>query len=194
MSHTQESPTLWQWGGADMLDGLAELNRHDAFVRNTDQVNKADAGKTNPVLFERDLVNAINAVNRVLDYGAIKYEPGGWMSVDPSRYDSAARRHRRDRDKGELRDKESGLVHLAHEIINLMFQLEMFIRANPDMDFNNFNLPPTNHKEQANGSEAKGSTTVVRGSAPFNTKGVRNRVHAQSRSTERGKATTTTWL
>lgn len=198
----KESPPLWHNSGADAIE---ELNRLSRFER--DQTQKADAGKTDPVLFERDLVNAVNAINRVLDYGAAKYEPGGWQTVDPARYDSAARRHRRDRDKGELRDVESGMVHLAHEACNLLFQLELFIRQNPDMDFHSFKTPPTHHKEKKDAGHHErpiridGQPSVDVGDqgsrGPFNSypsKGVRNRLHAQPRSTEHGKGTTSSWV
>jgi hypothetical protein len=65
---------------------------------------------------------------RVLDFGALKYEPHSWQSVEVERYNAAARRHRLARDLGEERDPESGLLHLAHEATNLLFQLEMKCR------------------------------------------------------------------
>ncbi|QPC44948.1 hypothetical protein HW532_20945 [Kaustia mangrovi] len=111
-----------------------------------DQSQKADGGKSDPVLVEVDLAHALEVMNRVLDYGKEKYgKRAGWQQVDMPRYDSAARRHRRDRDKGELRDRESNLLHMAHEATNLMFQLEMYIRAHPEEDFLTYNTPPKDH-------------------------------------------------
>ncbi|WP_297338842.1 dATP/dGTP diphosphohydrolase domain-containing protein [Pseudophaeobacter sp.] len=89
------------------------------------QSYKADAGKPNPLLLETGCPRALLAVIQVLDFGAIKYEPHSWQHVEVDRYNAAARRHRIARDMGEDRDPESGLLHLAHETANLLFQLEM---------------------------------------------------------------------
>lgn len=115
-----------------------------------DQRNKADVGKSNPLLVEVDLSRALHAVNRVLDYGAEKYERAGWKKVEAERYDAAQRRHRRSRDQGEIFDQESGLSHLAHEACNALFLLEMFIKEHPDMDYETYNIPPQNHKDTNN--------------------------------------------
>lgn len=113
-----------------------------------DQSQKADAGKSNPVLLEVDLADALEVVNSVLDYGVAKYgKRGGWKQVSMERYDPANRRHRRHRDKGELFDDESGLLHMAHEITNLMFMLQSHIDDNPDVDFTTFKEPPTDHRK-----------------------------------------------
>lgn len=111
------------------------------------QTNKADGGKSNPLLIEVDLARALYAVNRVLDYGAEKYERAGWKKVEAERYDAAARRHRRSRDMGEVRDAESGLHHLAHEACNLLFQLEMELSKLAYSDFETYNKPPQDHKK-----------------------------------------------
>jgi hypothetical protein len=110
------------------------------------QINKADAGKSNPLLLEVDLADALAIVNRVLDYGAEKYERAGWMKVETERYDAANRRHRRDRDRGEMFDIESGLIHLAHEATNLLFQIQMLVKARPEINFYKYNVPPQAHK------------------------------------------------
>lgn len=89
---------------------------------------KADAGKPNPLLLETGCPRALLAVIRVLDFGALKYEPHSWQGVEVERYNAAARRHRIARDIGEERDPESGLFHMAHEATNLLFQLEMKCR------------------------------------------------------------------
>lgn len=113
-----------------------------------DQSQKADAGKSDPVLLEVDLADALAVVNRVLDYGKAKYgQRGGWKQVSIDRYDPAARRHRRARDTGEQFDAESGLDHMAHEITNLLFQLQTRIEQNPDIDFLTFNDPPQDHRK-----------------------------------------------
>lgn len=111
------------------------------------QNNKADGGKSNPLLIEVDLAKALAVINRVLDYGAEKYERAGWKKVEPERYDAAARRHRRDRDLGHMFDAESGLAHLAHEACNNLFQLQMLIETHPSLDFYSYNKPPQDHKK-----------------------------------------------
>ena len=113
-----------------------------------DQTAKADAGKTNPLLLFHGLPNALIAVNRVLDYGAQKYEEHSWKDVNIERYDAAARRHQSARDLGEILDPESGLPHIAHEAINVLFQLEQFC-VEHEMDPRDwvFNDPPQDHKD-----------------------------------------------
>lgn len=112
-------------------------------------VYKADKGKEEPVLLEVSCVHALEALQATLEYGKQKYAADSWQNVEPLRYDNAARRHRRARDRGELRDKESGLLHLQHEIICNIFLLEMFIRDNPDVDYKTFFAPPLDHKTPA---------------------------------------------
>ena len=106
---------------------------------------KADAGKSNPLLLYLGLPRALTAANRVLDYGAQKYEAHSWQSVAVERCAAAARRHQRARDLGELADDESGLLHLAHEATNILFQLEMKCR-DAGLDWYNFNKSPQDHK------------------------------------------------
>lgn len=103
---------------------------------------KADAGKPNPLLLETGCPRALLAVTRVLDFGALKYEQNSWQSIEVERYNAAARRHRLARDLGEERDTETGLLHLAHEAANLLFQLEMKCRE-MGVDCLSF-YPPTN--------------------------------------------------
>jgi len=110
-----------------------------------DQKNKADAGKSNPILLEVGCAHALAAVARVLDYGAEKYEPNSWREVESARYNAAARRHRIARDMGETRDVESGLLHLAHEAANILFQLELLIQRD-GVDFTSYKAPPTDHR------------------------------------------------
>ena len=117
-----------------------------------DQKNKADAGKSNPCLLEIGCADALEVVNRTLDYGYEKYvDPQtvnmdeyspSWRLVPSWKYNAAARRHRRLRDKGERRDSESNLVHIAHEIVSNLFILQAMIERNPGEDFLTYNPPP----------------------------------------------------
>lgn len=106
---------------------------------------KDDAGKPNPLLLEKGCPRALLEITRVLDFGAHKYEPNSWQNVEVERYNAAARRHRLARDLGEDRDPESGLLHLAHEAANLLFQLEMKCRET-GVDFMAFIVPRTGQR------------------------------------------------
>lgn len=112
----------------------------------TSQLNKADSGKIKPRLLLEDMANAIEHVSAVLCYGAEKYEERGWKNVDPNRYVDAMYRHRLNIAKGELKDEESGLLHLAHIACNTMFLLQLELERlnlpNPE-----WNKPPQNHKQ-----------------------------------------------
>lgn len=100
-----------------------------------DQTQKFDGGKTDPLLLEVDLLEALEEVNRVLDYGVQKYgQRCGWKGVEMERYNAAGRRHRRARDAGEWHDDESKLPHIAHEICNLLFQLQTEIETGGSYD------------------------------------------------------------
>jgi hypothetical protein len=68
---------------------------------------------------------AIEGLAAVLTYGAKKYKPNNWRSVDPQRYVGAFERHWQAYNRGELIDSESGLPHLAHCMTNLAFLLEL---------------------------------------------------------------------
>ena len=68
---------------------------------------------------------AIEGIAAVLTYGAKKYKPNNWRSVDPQRYVGAFERHWQAYMRGELIDSESGLPHLAHCMTNLAFLLEL---------------------------------------------------------------------
>jgi len=109
-----------------------------------DQLQKRDAGKIDPLMYDEDLALATEAETAVLAFGKEKYgSRGGWMAVDMDRYKGAAARHRRERMKHGIgnQDAETNLLHIAHEIINLKFLLEMHIRANPHIDFTRYNKP-----------------------------------------------------
>lgn len=63
----------------------------------------------------------------VLTHGAEKYGPKNWRMVENAeeRYHGAARRHINAYARGEDSDYDSGLHHLAHAIVSLMFVLEL---------------------------------------------------------------------
>lgn len=90
---------------------------------------KLDAGKIRADLL-LDFSRALNAVAEVSDFGARKYSPGGWQYVPDgiNRYRAAQLRHMLA--GREVHDKDSGLLHLAHEAWNALAVLELTIRKN----------------------------------------------------------------
>lgn len=70
------------------------------------------------------LPNAYRDIAKVLDFGARKYSPFGFVQEPPLRFAGSCMRHVGNWLKGERFDKESGLPNLAHAIVNLMFLLE----------------------------------------------------------------------
>jgi len=102
---------------------------------------KLDHGKIQADLLE-DFSLALAAVAEVCTYGAKKYSRGGWQHVPDgiNRYNAAAWRHRLNRRHEEV-DKESGLMHDAHEAWNVLARLELILRekrgplqAGPDQE------------------------------------------------------------
>lgn len=105
---------------------------------------KDDSGKLDVTLFFDDLPHAIEAVAEVLQWAVTKKKPepyrrGSWQGVDPfqPRYRAAQLRHMLDAAKEAkmlgvkpefTRDIETGLLQLAHNATDAMFQLEMAVR------------------------------------------------------------------
>ena len=89
-----------------------------------DQAKKQGAGKRRMGLLP---FSALDAVGDVLTYGALKYAPHGWRSVDNAteRYRDALLRHLSAYMQGEELDPESKLRHLAHVATNALFLLEL---------------------------------------------------------------------
>jgi hypothetical protein len=82
--------------------------------------------------FDRDKIpmhlvplDAVGEIAKVLDHGAKKYGTNNWqhLSDGQNRYLGALLRHLMAYQKGELKDLESGLSHLAHAGCNLLFLL-----------------------------------------------------------------------
>ena len=68
---------------------------------------------------------ALEAVAEVLTYGARKYSDNNWQKVDhaDARYRAAMLRHLAARERGEMTDPESGLLHAAHMAADALFIL-----------------------------------------------------------------------
>lgn len=67
--------------------------------------------------------DALEEIARVLTYGAKKYNPDNWKKVPnaKARYEAALLRHYAAYQRGEAKDPESGLSHLAHLGCNALF-------------------------------------------------------------------------
>lgn len=138
----------------------------------SDQEFKADGGKTEPDLLEQGFPRALRLVQATLDYGKKKYEAHSWQKVPNAiaRYNKASRRHRQERDLEassadgfhailEATDAESGLPHIAHEIVCLLMLIELDLASNVDISAANSAMraiidrmkePPTAHKQTTN--------------------------------------------
>ncbi len=94
-----------------------------------DKGMKHDQGKTMYSLVPPD---ALNEIARVLTFGAEKYGPNNWKTIDDlqRRYYDALQRHLYAYQKGETLDSESGLHHLAHAGCCLFFMLQDDIDQN----------------------------------------------------------------
>lgn len=84
-----------------------------------DQTQKADAGKPMLELIPNSLYRDLGAV---LTFGANKYGPNTWQTVDIDRYIGALLRHLTAYRENPLGfDKDSGLPHTAHLLANACF-------------------------------------------------------------------------
>lgn len=88
---------------------------------------KFDADKPRMELLIQGMPRALEEVGRVLTFGAQKYSAHSWKHVEDNqnRYWAAKVRHELARAKGEERDPETGLLHMAHEACNALFLLEL---------------------------------------------------------------------
>ena len=102
-----------------------ELKRQiDDLTTDKDQEAKADAGKPKLSLVPKQIVYEIE---KVRSFAQKKYkDANSWKRVDAERYHEALLRHTMAVwDDITARDKESGLLHLAHIATNAAFLLEM---------------------------------------------------------------------
>lgn len=86
---------------------------------------KHDSGKPRPMLLQESLADSLLETTKVLTYGANKYSDDNWKNVDQRRYFDALYRHLNAHHRGELKDTESGLLHLAHAASNILIILQL---------------------------------------------------------------------
>lgn len=91
---------------------------------------KGDAGKMRPGLVLGGFARALREVVKVGTYGAMKYTDNGWMTVTNGieRYDDAKLRHWLDEKCGIDCDKDTQLLHAAHEAWNALARLDLLVR------------------------------------------------------------------
>ena len=92
---------------------------------------KQDADKPRFDLLLADMPLALEAVVRVLTYGAARYGDGNWQYVDNAdrRYLAASTRHELALHTSDTHDDETGEHHLAHKLCCDLFRLELALRG-----------------------------------------------------------------
>lgn len=92
---------------------------------------KNDVGKNRLGLLMNGFPNAIWHAGLVGTMGANKYAPHDWRTVpnNMARYSDAMYRHLLQYETCEAFDEESGHLHLAHALWNLMAVLELTIQG-----------------------------------------------------------------
>lgn len=92
-------------------------------VKDSTVAVKFDSGKTDWSLMPFE---AVEEINKVLEFGAKKYAAHNWTQGDGFRYTRVLNslfRHLFAWSRGEDKDPESGLSHLAHAGCNIIFLL-----------------------------------------------------------------------
>lgn len=120
---------LTRFGQNFLLNGEADPTGRKA----SDPGAKLDAGKLRPELVLAAFAPALEAVVKIGTDGAAKYTDNGWVTVPNgvARYLEAEGRHRMRRWLGEVRDKDSKSLHLAHEAWNALAALTLYLKENP---------------------------------------------------------------
>lgn len=92
---------------------------------------KLDAGKNLVWLCISGFARALEAIADVTTKGARKYTPNGWRAVPDgsSRYMEAFARHQLALARGELIDADTGCMHKAQMVWNLLASLELELQA-----------------------------------------------------------------
>lgn len=113
-----------------MADRLYRQKDLDALIKG-EHGRKYDLGKPRWVLLPFD---SVEEIVKVLTFGARKYDDENWRRVPDAkrRYISALFRHLVLWLRGEDRDTETGLSHLAHAGCCLLFLMELTKNAQED--------------------------------------------------------------
>lgn len=134
--YPRSNPNAWECtfcGTRGVTTGNVQLDKYSISIPYTDEPNsftavekpgglKYDDGKLQYGLIPPI---ATKSLAQVLTFGAAKYAPNSWQTVQDGerRYLDALYRHLEAYRTGESTDSESGLSHLAHAITNVAFLL-----------------------------------------------------------------------
>ena len=118
---------LHQWNQSRKEADPNGLNQHQPGA-------KLDAGKPLTWLMLSGFANALQEVARVTTVGAEKYTPAGWLEVEngAERYMEAFARHALELGIGSTIDLNTGCLHKAQMIWNLLASLELDLREEAD--------------------------------------------------------------
>lgn len=117
-------PTLAEISPSLAKSAMEYINEKKKDKNIVNQSAKADDGKPKPSLVPKQIIYEIE---KVRNFGVKKYnDPDNWRRVDIDRYHEALLRHTLAIwDDVAARDKESGMLHLAHIACNVAFILEL---------------------------------------------------------------------
>lgn len=103
---------------------------------------KLDAGKQQPWLMISGFANALSTVADVTTLGAQKYSPYGWKDVPGGvdRYMEAFARHQFALARGEHVDLDTGCLHKAQMVWNLLASLQLELQASGGATKTHFTL------------------------------------------------------
>ena len=115
-------------GRGELHGTVIEAPGHSADDGRKDDASKARCDLLPP--------RALEAVARVLAYGASKYGANNWRLVPDlrARYTAATLRHLLAAMRGEVHDADTGEDHLAHAACCVLFMLELAERTRTDAE------------------------------------------------------------
>lgn len=98
-------------------------------MSDTSPGRKDDAGKLRWGLLRKSMTICLEAVIRVLMFGAGKYGDENWKLVSNPlvRYRDALDRHLAEIDKGIMVDPDTGEHHMTHVVTNALFLLWFYL-------------------------------------------------------------------
>ena len=134
--YPRSNPNAWECtfcGTRGVTTGNIQLDKYSISIPYTDEpgsftaVEKPGGLKYDDGKLQYGLIPPIatRSLAQVLTFGAAKYAPNSWQTVQDGerRYLDALYRHLEAYRSGESTDSESGLSHLAHAITNVAFLL-----------------------------------------------------------------------
>ena len=119
-----DNTKLRQWNAAQTERDPHQKQQHEPGA-------KMDAGKQLAWTMVAGFGRALGEVAEVTTIGARKYSPDGWRSVPDgsARYMEAFARHTMALAGGEVRDYDTGCLHKAQMVWNLLASLELDLLA-----------------------------------------------------------------